>query len=107
MLKHCKCTLTNLNGDQCISHTAALYDALLPRAHAQGVKQSVLSVICRRLSAQKSSDLVILASEQPVSTTKQSKTGKNLLVFASNRIARLISATNRVFYVGHAYQPHL
>ena len=49
------------------------------------------------LSAQKSPDLDISASEQSVSTTKHSKSAKNLHVFASNRTARLTRATNRAF----------
>ena len=48
------------------------------------------------LSAQK--------SEQSVSTTKQPK---NLIVLASNHIARLTGTTNHAFSVGHTYQPHL
>ena len=65
-------------------------------AHAQGVKQSVLSVVCR-LSARKSPDLDFSTSEHSVSTTKQSITVKNLLMFAWNHLARLTGSTNRVF----------
>ena len=63
-----------------------------------------ISFVCCRLSAQKSPDFDILASDKSVSTTKQSKAVKN---FTLNHIARLTGTTNHVFSVGHAYQPHL
>ena len=50
------------------SHTWDIPPSILPRAHARGVKQSVLSVVCRH-----------------------NEIGEKL---ASNRIARLTSATN-------------
>ena len=71
---------------------------LLPHVHAQGVKQSVLSVIICHLSAQKSPDFDILTSKQSVSTVENSK--KNLPVFASNRNTRLTGTTNRASPAG-------
>ena len=55
-----------------------------------------IGFVCH-LSTQKSPNLDILESEQSVSTTKQSKSVKNLLVSASNHTARLTSATNHAF----------
>ena len=63
------------------------------------MRGKAIGFVCR-LSAQKSPDLDISASEQSVSTMKQLKAAKNL---ASNLTARL----QIVCCVGHAYQPHL
>ena len=66
---------------------------ITPRACAMG---KVIGFVCRRHKIARSQHLV---SEQAVSTTKLSKMVKNLLMFTSNRIACLTSATSRGFFL--------
>jgi hypothetical protein len=67
---------------------------ITPRACARG-KAVRLSVVC--LSAQKSPDLDIEASEGFVSTTNPSKSSKNWLPYASNCLVRSRSVANAAF----------
>ena len=79
-------------------HPQKLLLAIITPAHMQGVKWSVLSVLCHHLSHKKLPYLnIILETEQTVNTTKRLETAKNLLVFASNHLARLTNTTNLHF----------
>ena len=66
----------------------------------------VIGFVCRLL-AQKSSDLDITTKEHPCKCNQTVNNGKNFTCVRFESHSKLTGTTNRVFSVGHAYQPHL
>ena len=82
----------------------------LPSAHAQGVKQSVLSVVGTKIA--RSQDLGIQATRKHNKSVEFGK--KNWLQYALNRLAWSMKITNSVFHwpclrllSAHAHTPGL